>query len=613
VKLSEYVAQVVANISPRVYGVCGAGAMHLNDAIANHPGIKVISMQHEQAAAMAAEADARVTGNISVVSVTAGPGGTNAITGVATSYVDSIPMLIIAGQVTTSTMIGNSGTRQVGMNELDMVALMKPITKYAATVTDPLSISSVLGRAIYLATHGRKGPVFIEIPLDVQAAEIDPAELEVFLPAELSVPNDEQYINGKVSEVLSALADAKKPVVIVGNGVRLAGACEEFRRVFYHLGIPIVSSWGATDIVPTEHPYYIGRCGLFGDRASNFAVQGADLILAIGTRLSVAQIGHAPQLFAPNAKKIIVDIDKYEVFHKQTIKADIGVIADAKDFLSRMWPRAQLTSQYEKWLKHCQAMKGKYPAAWFAPTSGISSYGFIEQLSDQIDIDAIVVTDVGFCFIPTMQTLKLKLGQRLIHSAGVSPMGWGLPGAIGAAFAGGGRPVICLTGDGGAMMNLQELQTIANHRLPIAIFVFENDGYATMKIAQKNHFKREVMSGPRSGMILPDFTKIAKAFGIYTMEFNSQNLLAHSMSNIFDISSQGPIMIVMHMEPEEIISPRVQAKTENGKFLPTDIANLWPYLPKKEFDQNMSHKTEKGFADVVERLDELGQKTLGTN
>lgn len=606
-KVSEYIAEFVAQHAQRVYGVCGAGAMHLNDALANHPKLRVISMQHEQAAAMAAEADARVSGGIGVVSVTAGPGGSNALTGVACAYVDSIPMLIIAGQVTSWTMIGNSGLRQLGMNELDMVAMMRPVTKYSVSVTNPNMIRYILEHAVHAATHGRKGPVFIEVSLDVQAAEIEPRELMRF--HERSGPDSTLYLKTKVGEVLKALGASKRPVVIVGNGVRLSGAIAEFRRVFDHLGVPVVSSWGAADIMPTDHDYYIGRCGLFGDRASNFAVQGADLILAIGTRLSVAQIGHASNLFAPNAKKILVDIDKNEVCSKPTFRPDIGVIADAHEFLSQFWPHVQVPSLYDEWTKHCQQMKAMYHPDIGTPANGINSYFFVDQLSQHMEEGAVVVTDVGFCFIPTMQTLKLKEGQRLIHSGGVSPMGWGLPAAIGAAFA-GAKQTVCLTGDGGLMMNLQELQTIAHHQLPIAIFIFENSGYATMRIAQRNHFKREVMSGPKSGMSLPDFAKVARAFGIYVMEFNVQNALAHSLPSIFDISSQGPVIVVMHMEADELIMPRVQARTENGKFLPTDIADMWPHLPRDEYAANLS--TDGETTDVVDCTDERGQEILGT-
>jgi acetolactate synthase-1/2/3 large subunit len=623
-KVSEYVANFVAQLTrpgtansdvnvfnhkTRVYGVCGAGAMHLNDALAGHPGVQVISMQHEQAAAMAAEADARVTGGIGVVMVTAGPGGSNALTGVACAYVDSIPMLIIAGQVTTNTMIGHNGLRQVGMNELDMVSMMRPVTKYAVTVTDPYRIRETLESAVYKATHGRKGPVFVEIPLDVQAAQVDPEHMWKHVPG--APLDNSMYLDGKVKEVLKALGAAKRPVVIVGNGVRLAHAVRDFRRVFDHLGVPVVSSWGAADVMPTDHPYYIGRCGLFGDRASNFAVQSADLILAIGTRLSVAQIGHTPERFAPNAVKVIVDVDSNEIYRKPTIKADIGVIADAREFLEGFWPHTQVPSLYDEWMAHCQNMKAKYPPIVCAPAQGINSYFFVEQLSEQLADDAVVVTDVGFCFIPTMQSLKLKAGQRLIHSAGVSPMGWGLPASIGASFA-GSKQTVCLTGDGGLMMNLQDLQTIVHYQLPIVIFVFENNGYATMQIAQRTHFKREVMSSPRSGMSLPDFVKVAKAFGLYVVEFNVQNALAHSLQSIFDIASQGPVVVVMHMEQNELISPRVMARTENGAFLPTDIADMWPYLPRSEFASNMHALTNGGFSDVVDRIDQRGQKVLGT-
>lgn len=611
-RLADYVAQFISKVSPRVYGVCGAGAMHLNDALANHDGIRVISMQHEQAAAMAAECDARVTGEIRVVSVTTGPGGTNAITGVACAYVDSIPLLVIAGQVTTATMMGNYKLRQLGMNELDVTALMKPVTKYQMSVTDPAYVRYSLEKAVYLATHGRKGPVFVEIPLDVQAAEIDPDSLEAFSPVECSTPDDLQYLKDKAAEVENLLIQAKRPVIIIGNGIRLAGAIRDFRRAFCHLGVPIVSSWGAADIIPTDHEHYIGRCGIFGDRAANFAVQGADLIIAIGTRLSVAQIGHASELFAKNAKKVVVDIDPAEVYRKPTVKVDVGVVGDAKEFLEQCWFWCQIPSPYAAWLKHCQEMKDRYPPVISHPGWGINSYWFADQLSQHLQPDSVVVTDVGFCFLPIMQSLKLNSSeQRLIHSAGVSPMGWGIPAAIGASFAAPNRQVVCLTGDGGAMLNLQDLQTIAHHQLPIAIFVFENNGYATMKIAQNNHFRREVMSGPRTGMSLPDFVKIAKGFGIYVREFSSQGLLQRSLEDIFEITSQGPMIVVMHMEPGEIIQPRVQAKSENGKFLPADISDMWPHLPRAEYEANMSPATRG--SDVVKRFDGIRQEILATN
>jgi acetolactate synthase-1/2/3 large subunit len=493
-----------------------------------------------------------------------------------------------------------SGPRQVGMNELDMTVIMTSATKYAVTVTEPEDIRVELETAVMRANAGRKGPVFIEIPLDVQAAEIDPDALRG-IDKTVVGSQGSWTLESSVMVVEKQLREAKRPVVIVGNGVRLAGAGNDFRRVFDHFGLPIVSSWGAADLMPTDHPFYIGRCGIFGDRASNFAVQGADLILAIGTRLTVAQIGHASGLFAPDAKKVIVDVDHAELYSKQTVKPDIAIQADAGAFLKRM---KVFPHNASAWMKHCQTLKAKYQPAWTQPTTGISSYGFIEQLSDQMADNAIVVTDVGFCFIPTFQTMKLRSGQRLIHSGGVSPMGWGIPAAIGAAFSGKG-PVICLTGDGGAMMNLQELQTIAHHRLRMAIFVYENDGYATMKIAQNNHFKREVMSGPLSGMSLPDFTKVAKAFNITTMEFNSLNALSHSMETIFDIAGQGPIVVVMHMDPGELISPRVQVAMEaDGKFKPADIADMWPHLPREEYVACMNPLETGALPDVVRRIDE---------
>jgi acetolactate synthase-1/2/3 large subunit len=584
-KVSEYVAGFLADLSKRgspyapalahrtrVYMVCGAGAMHLNDSICHHPGIDVMAFHHEQAATFAAEADARVTNDIAVVHVTAGPGGTNTVTGLACAYVDSIPLLVIAGQVTSHTMVKHTGCRQLGMNELDMVSIVQPVTKYAITVLEPFMIRYHLERAVSAAMSGRRGPVWVEIPLDVQAAEIDSERLTGFNDAEVAVIGNTTYLREKAAEVVAMLDRAERPLLLIGNGVRLAGACSEMRELVQRLGIPVVSSWNASDIIPTDHGCYIGRCGIFGDRMSNSAVQNADLILAIGTRLSVAQIGHHANLFAPKAKKIIVDIDRNES-DKPTVRADLVVTADARDFLVRLLERA-VPRLEEFWFdKPCPV--GRWvdtPAG-----AGVDAYRFVELLNEHLDDGAIVVTDVGFSFIPAMQRLRLKEGQRLFHSSGVSPMGWGLPAAIGACRAAPSRQIICLTGDGGLMMNLQELQTIAHHRLPISIFVFANDGYATMRIAQNNHFGRESVAGVKSGLSIPDLVDLAEGFGLFCKVLPSAESL--SWWAAWDVL---PEFVILEMAPGQVIAPRVQSRTRDGKFIPTPLDDMWPYPTESE-------------------------------
>lgn len=589
-RVADYVARFLADIGcKRIYSICGAGAMHLNDALCHHPKIKVIACHHEQAATFAAEAEQRVTGNIGVVSVTAGPGGTNTITGIASAWVDSIPLLIIAGQVTSTTMINNSGVRQLGTNELDMTTLVKPITKYAVTVMDPKLIRHHLERAVYLATTDRPGPVWVEIPLDIQAMEIDENKLDV------SFFNSWDY-EFDVGECIKLLNEAARPVILIGNGIHLAHAELEFMQLAEYLSIPVLTSWNASDIIPTDHPLCIGRPGLCGDRAGNFAIQNADVILAIGTRLSIPQIGHNHKLFAREAKLIVVDIDPAEI-SKPTLRPHIEIVADAKQFIHAMLDNLEqifIRPDVMIWHRKCTEWKTKYPVMleeYRHVKEGVNSYAFVEILSKHLKDDAIIVTDVGAGFISPMQSMPTKVGQRMFHSGGVSSMGYGLPGAIGACFAGEGRQTICLTGDGGMMFNLQELQTITHHKLPVKIFVFSNNGYLTMQATQNNFFKREAISSPESGMSCCDFVKVANAFEIPTMHIRNQTDLTPKVMNAI-LDMDGPFLCELHMPKGQLLAPRVLTKTDkNGKFLPSPLEDMSPLLPRDEFMSNMIVKT----------------------
>lgn len=594
-RLSDYVASWLATVNPRVYTVCGAGAMYLNDAICHHSGLKVLAMHHEQAATFAAEADARVSGLPGIVSVTAGPGGTNAMTGLASAYVDSIPLIVIAGQVKKSTMANadklhtrrGHGVRQLGVNELDMVELVRPVTKYAATVFEPAMIRYHLEHAYSSAMMGRRGPVFLEIPLDVQNAEIDPSNYPP-LHERTGETNQRTHFCSvdDITRCVHMLNEAERPVLIIGNGIHLAGAEDELWQLVDALAIPVISSWNAGDILP-EHPYHIGHCGLFGDRASNFTVQNADLILAIGTRLSIPQIGHAPELFAPNAKKIVVDID-YEEAIKDTLKADLPIGADAKEFIATFrksaWEAKRIFA-WPEWRTQCQEWKAKYAVMlpeYRETKDGVNSYFFMEQLAKHLDDDAIIVTDVGFGFISAMQALPLRGKQRLFHSGGVSAMGYGLPAAIGACFAGGGRQVVCLTGDGGLMFNIQELQTIAHHKLPIAIFVFCNNGYSTMQITQNNHFGREAVSSPTSGVSCPDFESVARSFKFTTWSAHDKRDLDTLFYMALDKGVPGPALAQVYLPEGQVLAPRVQTKMVGGKFAPATLDTMWPPLDEQE-------------------------------
>lgn len=576
-KVADYVASWLTGVNRRVYAVCGAGAMHLNDAICNKPGLRVTAMHHEQAATFAAEADARVSGEVGVVHVTAGPGGTNTITGLASAFVDSIPLIVIAGQVTSSTM-AQPGLRQLGMNELNLVDMVKPVTKYAVTVTDPSTVTFHLNKALALATSGRKGPVWVEFPLDVQAAEMGP---QVGWLGDMQRPR--QNLSADTREVRAWLRQASRPVLVIGNGVRLANACEEITALVDRLGIPVISSWTASDIIPTDHPCYLGRMGLFGDRASNMAVQASDLVIAIGTRLSVPQIGHTAELFAPKARKIVVDVDAEEL-RKPTLRPDLAICADAKDFLAQLLEEGvAINPTHVGWLENCRTWSNRYPIMqpeYRLAQDGVNSYYFADLLSRHLPDDAIVVTDVGFGFLTVMQTMRLRKGQRLFHSGGVSSMGYGLPASIGACIAGGGRSTYCISGDGGMMFNLQELQTIADNLLPIKLFVVANNGYKTMQITQGNHFSREAISSPESGLACPDFVKVAEAIGIPAWNMHSNDEAEQWMEHV--ISRPHPMLCQIHLSRSQVIAPRVQSKVVNGRFVPTPIDHMFPYADALE-------------------------------
>ena len=589
-KVSDYIAEFVSGVSPHVFGVCGGGAMHLNDSIAHHPGIKWVATHHEQAAAFAAESYARVSNKIGVVHVTAGPGVTNAMTGVACAWADSIPMMVIAGQVDSSTLT-KGRVRQLGISEVDGVALMKPITKYAVCVTRPENIVFEMQRACHEATSGRRGPVYIEIPLDVQGAEIDPALCCQFNPRpKLSVP---RLRKEDITDVLALLRASQRPVILVGNGVHLSGAEAAFNDLLSRgPPIPILCSWGGADLIASDHSLYVGRPGLIGDRAGNFAIQDADLVIALGTRLSIPQIGHNWKDFARKAKLVMVDIDPAEIA-KDTLTVHLGIVADVGEFL------AEFVAQYSSklslyswgdfwagWLLKCRGWRDSYPVIlpeYAEVTDGVQSYFFLQELAKHIEKDAIIVTDVGTSFVATMQAMPMTGRQRMFHSPGIAPMGYGLPAAIGACFAAPGRQVICLTGDGGTMFNLQELQTIKHHNLPILIVLYVNNGYKTMQVTQSNHFKRETVSSPESDISWPNFVDIAHAFGISTWSCVRNRSIPEFME--WAVKSSGPRLFELCLSPSQTIAPLVKTKVEDGKFVPVPLDVMWPYLPREEFEK----------------------------
>jgi acetolactate synthase-1/2/3 large subunit len=584
-KVSDYIAQFIRDKGIKhVFAISGGGAMHLVDSFGNTEGLQYVAMQTEQAAAMAAEGYTRITNLPGCVLVTTGPGGTNALTGVAGAWIDSIPMIVISGQVTLNNLSQHRNLRQFGIQEINIAAIARTVTKWACTVTARQDIRITLEKAWEIATSDRPGPVWIDVPLDVQGAEIDPDRLDSLdIP---TTPSPTMYYDGFLATVVTEITESKRPVLIYGYGVRLAGAEVELRRLAQQFKVPIVSSWTAGDILGHEE-CHIGHAGIMGDRASNFAVQQSDLLLIIGSRMSIPHVGYDPKLFAPNAKQIIVDIDINEA-DKPSLNPYISIQCDAKMFITTLLnylESGNIEIYRPEWYSQCQQWKEKYKIIDEHPKNPnpqtINTYHFVELLQQCLADDAIVVTDMGASFTCTHQTLMPKVGQRLFTSSGLAPMGWGLPGAIGAHYA-SGKPVICVVGDGGLSMNVQELQTIKHYQLPIKILVLNNKGYLTIKHMQDNQFKRRVGSDSRSGYSTPQFNEIACAYGIKSRRVSDRFTLK-SFLPLWIEGDQRPMLIELMADPEQSLHPKLASETlPDGTFQPGRLDNMWPFLKEKQ-------------------------------
>jgi len=591
IKVSDYIFSFIADLGVReVFAVSGGGAMHLVDAVASEARLSYVATHHEQAAAMAAEGYARVTGKPGVALVTSGPGGTNALTGVCGAWIDSIPTIFISGQVTSDTLIADTGLRQFGIQESNIVELVAPVTKYAVTVTDPASIKYHLQKAHHLATTGRPGPVWLDIPLDVQGRMVDLDQLTGFIPEEPDAAALRSTLAEQVAQARELLLAAERPVLITGYGIRLAHAERELLQLVQRLGIPVISSWTSSDLIPTDHPCYIGRSGIMGDRAGNFTVQNADLLLVVGSRMSIPQVGYNFKTFARGAKRIVVDIDQKEL-DKPSLNPELPILADAGEFLRELLHQSARDGELPcvAWLERCRGWKERYPVVlpeYRDNQELVNSFYFVDRLADQLGPEAVVVTDMGTSFTCTMQTFRVKAGQRLFTSSGHASMGFGLPGAIGACFGHGRRQTICISGDGGLQMNLQELQTMATYRLPITLFVLNNGGYLTIKLMQQNHFGRYVGSDPGSGVVCPDIVKLAAVYGIPALRINDQRELDRELPGV--LAHQGPFICEIMMPQDQALIPRVSSlKRPDGSIISKPLEDLYPFLERAEFAENM--------------------------
>ncbi len=596
-RVADYIFKTLADRgADTVFLVTGGGAMHLNDALGREKRLHYVCCLHEQACAMAAEGYARIRNRPGIVSVTTGPGGTNALTGVAGAWLDSIPMLVISGQVKTETMCSNwphLQVRQIGDQELNIIDLVRPITKYAVCVRDPQEIRYELEKALVLCSSGRPGPVWLDIPLDVQAAEMkDSFRKPVFLREPLPEPSGED-----VAYVLEKLRTAKRPALIAGNGIRLAGGVKAFRQLTERLGIPVLTAISGIDLIASDSPLFFGRPGILGERPANFIVQNADLLLILGTRMGIRMTGYSFDTFAPRAFKIMVDVDPGEL-KRPLFPVSYPIHADAGRMIQALLEAqpTPLPGAEEEWLTYCREKRKQYPvvtATHRERTDYVSTYYFADLLSDALADNAVVVTGNGTAYTSTYQAIRIKPGMRVFANQGCASMGYDLPAAIGAALADRKRPVVCITGDGSIQMNLQELQTIVNHRLAIKIFVFSNQGYLSIKLTQNSFFHGfRVGSDPGSGVCLPEIRRIAEAYGIRTYLLSSNRQAEEQISQI--LAEEGPVLCEVRTDPLEELGPKVSSsRLPDGRLVSRPLEDLAPFLPREELERNMAISRNK--------------------
>ena len=591
-KLSDYIFQFLAARGVRhVFMFAGGGAMHLVDSVGRCRDIEYICNLHEQACAIAAEAYARVNNSLGVALVTTGPGGTNSITGVAAAWLDSTPCLFISGQVKRNDLMGDSGVRQLGVQELDIVSLVRPITKYAVTIMDAASVRYHLEKALCLAKAGRPGPVWIDIPLDIQAASVEPDMLDGFDLRGIDMQFDQLKLDRQIADVIDLINGAERPVILAGNGIRLANAEKEFLDLVNQLNIPVLTTWLGIDLLPEEHKLFIGRPGSIAPRGANFALQNSDCLLIIGSRLDMALTGYAHDKFARAAKKIMVDIDSAEISKIRT-PIDVPVSADAKVFIRELLNRIDKirTKPSSGWLTRCQKWKEKYPVVLpehRLHRGSVSTYYFSEIVADELSCDDLIVPgSSGNCVEIFLLVFKVKAGQRIFHNRGLGAMGFGLPASIGACIASGRKRTICVDGDGGFQLNIQELETVARLKLPIKFFVVNNGGYASIRAMQMNYFQLKVGADSESGLTLPDIIKVAGAYGLATVRIADQDDLRNRIRNVLQLP--GPVICEIMAIPDEIRAPRLSSKQRSdGMMISKPLEDLWPFLDRQEFLSNM--------------------------
>jgi acetolactate synthase I/II/III large subunit len=587
IRVADYITSQLYDAGGEcIFLISGGMIMHLTDALLVHGKQKFVCCHHEQAAVMAAEAYGRSTGKLGVAYVTAGPGALNTLNSVVGAYVDSSPCIIISGQskVSQATV---KGPRQFALQGFNTLPIFEKVTKYAVMLDDVSRVKYEIGKCIYEAKSSRVGPVWIECPIDIQGAVFDPDDFKGFVPPKPPAPKKSD-LKQQVKAVAEEIRKSHRPCLLIGAGIRLAGAIGEVSRFIETVHIPVMTSRLGMDLIDHNSPFFVGRPGTYGDRASNFTIQNSDLFISIGCRLAIGLVSYNYENFAKNAKKIIVDIDKQELT-KPSVIPDIAIQADAKEFLIEL--NRELAGFHftnSAWLEQTQLWKNKYPVdlpEYQSEKNGINSYHFYSVLSQKAPADALFLVDTGSCFHAYAQAFRVKSGQRHIITGGLSTMGY-MPGAVGMAAANPGKDVYCITGDGSLQMNLQELQTIVHNKFPIKLIVLSNNGYLLIRLTQDNfQGGRHIGTDKTCGVSFPDLEKIAAAYGIKYMSIAQPLTLKDSIGKIF--TEPGPLICEVFSPPNQVLIPRISSKTlEDGSMVSMPYDDMFPFLPREEYEEN---------------------------
>lgn len=589
IKVSDYIAKfLISKGISDIFTVVGGGAMHLNDSFGHNPGLHCLYNHHEQASAIAAEAYSRISPNMAVCCITSGPGAINALNGVVGAYQDSIPMLVFSGQTKTTLTVKNSGLklRTLGNQEFDIVSTLENVAKYSEMITDAKKIRYCLEKAYHIAKSGRPGPCWLDIPLDIQGSFVESAELEGYEP-ETDADVD---LTNVVSIIQEKLNTAERPVLYVGNGVRLSDGIQEFKTIVEKYKIPVVTCWDSVDLIATDNKFYCGRAGTMGDRAGNFAVQNSDLLICIGSRLNIYQVGYNVKTWARAAFTVVVDIDSEEL-KKPTIRADLPVCCDAKIFMKALLEANFENTEKSTWIEQCGKWKVGYPVVTAQQKNSkgiVNVYNFFDKVSHALPENNITVVSNGSASVVGSAAYYIKENDRFIMNCGLSSMGYGLPAAVGACIANKKKPVVCFEGDGSVMMNLQELQTVVTNKLPVKLFIINNGGYHQIRLTQNNIFHNGLIGvGPESNDLgFPDFKKIAKAFGIPYFKITDNLKQDKTISKVLALDSFA--ICEVFVSTTQIFEPKsATKKLDDGTLFSPPLEDLAPFLPEEELKRNM--------------------------